>query len=206
MSDGRFLTLHALRVKGMTSPHTAAAIVSLPADEIEGRLADLAGEGLARHRTGGRVEGWSLTKDGRAAHAALLAEHVDDAERAALGAAYEAFVAVNGEFKRVCHAWQTAAGGDSPNDHTDDAHDDAVIAQLAEVDRSVGPLLDDVAGRVDRMAGYRPRLSGALDRVRGGDASAFAAPLRDSYHDIWMELHEDLIISLGRTRDAADEG
>lgn len=206
MSDGRFLTLHALRVKGMTSPHTAAAIVSLPADEVEDRLADLEGEGLARHRTGGRVEGWSLTKDGRAAHAALLPEHVDDAERAALGTAYEAFVPVNGDFKRVCHAWQTAPDGESPNDHTDSAHDDAVIERLAEVDGSVGPLLDDVAGRVGRMAGYRARLSGALDRVRGGDTAAFTAPMRDSYHDIWMELHEDLIVSLGRTRDAADEG
>lgn len=27
----------------------------------------------------------------------------------------------------------------------------------------------------------------------------------DSYHDIWMELHQDLLLTTGREREAADE-
>jgi hypothetical protein len=50
------------------------------------------------------------------------------------------------------------------------------------------------------------RLAAALDRVRGGEVAAFARPMADSYHDIWMELHQDLLLSAGRERGAADEG
>ena len=29
-------------------------------------------------------------------------------------------------------------------------------------------------------------------------------PLSDSYHDVWMQLHEDLLLTLGRDRSTAD--
>jgi hypothetical protein len=57
-----------------------------------------------------------------------------------------------------------------------------------------------------RSAAYQNRLTAALDRVRGGNTAAFARPMADSYHDIWMELHQDLLLSAGRDRGAADEG
>lgn len=206
MDDARFRAMHALRVKGMTSPAAAGRIVSLPEAEVADRLAALETEGLVRHRSGGRVEGWSLTKDGKAAHGALLVEAVDEEDRTALEQAYERFLPLNGEFKAVCHAWQTRGDDATPNDHADPAHDAAVLDRLAEVDARVAGLLDDLGATVDRMADYRPRLGAALDRVRTGERSAFTAPLQDSYHDIWMELHQDLILSLGRTRSATDEG
>ncbi len=45
----------------------------------------------------------------------------------------------------------------------------------------------------------------ALDAFRGGDDDALAKPLSGSYHDVWMELHEDLLATLGRERTDADE-
>jgi hypothetical protein len=30
--------------------------------------------------------------------------------------------------------------------------------------------------------------------------------MTESYHDIWMELHEDLILLAGKVRGEADEG
>jgi hypothetical protein len=206
MDDARFRALHALRVKGMTTAAVAAAVVASPEDEIGAALTGLGDEGLARHRSGGRVEGWSLTKDGKAAHAELLASSVDPAERTALEQAYEGFLPLNGEFKAVCTAWQTRDADGTPNDHSDAAYDDEVITRLAELDGRAAPVLDGVGGAVDRMSAYRPRLAAALERLRGGERSAFTAPMKDSYHDIWMELHQDLILSLGRTRDASDEG
>lgn len=206
MDDARFRALHALRVKGMTSAAVAAAVVAAPEDEIATALDELGAEGLVRHRSGGRIEGWSLTKDGKAAHAELVAGSVDDDARTVLDQAYQAFLPLNGDFKAVCHAWQTRGADDAPNDHTDAAYDEGVIARLGEVDTRAGEILDPVGAALDRMSGYRPRLSAALDRVRAGERSAFTAPMQDSYHDIWMELHQDLILSLGRTRDAADEG
>jgi pyruvate,orthophosphate dikinase len=39
--------------------------------------------------------------------------------------------------------------------------------------------------------------------ARGGDNRFVASPRVDSYHGIWFELHEDLILLAGRNR--ADE-
>jgi DNA-binding MarR family transcriptional regulator len=203
VDDGRFRTLHALRVKGLCAPAVAAEIVGMSAPDVEAQLAGLEQEGLVKHRGAGRVQGWTLTKDGRAAHAALLADAVGAGDHAALEAAYERFLPVNGEFKEVCTAWQTRDGG-TPNDHADAAYDAGVVERLGAVDARVDGLLRDLGAAVDRMAGYRPRLADALARVRDGDATAFTTPMTASYHDVWMELHQDLILSLGRTRDAAD--
>ena len=49
------------------------------------------------------------------------------------------------------------------------------------------------------------RLSAALEKVHGGDTAAFARPMYDSYHDIWMELHQDLLLTSGHQRGAGDE-
>ena len=51
-----------------------------------------------------------------------------------------------------------------------------------------------------RLGGYRPRLEQAYDRLRNGDADAFTGVSCGSYHDIWMELHQDLILTLGIDR------
>ena len=44
----------------------------------------------------------------------------------------------------------------------------------------------------------------ALSRVESGDRDGFTRPLANSYHDIWMELHEDLLTGLKLARTAAD--
>jgi hypothetical protein len=51
---------------------------------------------------------------------------------------------------------------------------------------------------------YVSRLRAALDRLRAGALDALTKPLSGSYHDVWMELHQDLLLALGRTRSAAD--
>ena len=51
-----------------------------------------------------------------------------------------------------------------------------------------------------RFGRYRERLDRALIRVDGGDHTMLAAPLTDSYHTVWFELHEDLLTTLGIER------
>jgi hypothetical protein len=52
-------------------------------------------------------------------------------------------------------------------------------------------------------ADQRP-VQGGVHPLADGDTAAFARPMSHSYHDVWMELHEDLLLTLGRERDAAD--
>ena len=94
-----------------------------------------------------------------------------------------------------------------PNDHADAGYDAGVISRLAGIhQRLLACVLEPLEKALPRFAAYRVRLAAALDRVRGGDTTAFARPMADSYHDIWMELHQDLLLSAGRERGAADEG
>ncbi|MFI5613683.1 MarR family transcriptional regulator [Amycolatopsis sp. NPDC051903] len=202
-TQARFLVLHALRVKGLASDPVLEALTGLSADDAAAEVATLVADGLAVRREG-RLAGTMLTPAGRTAHPDLLAADVA-ASGEALSQAYEAFLPVNGEFKRVCSAWQLRLSGE-PNDHADPAYDAEVVASLAEVHGRVAQLLDTLSASAGRFRTYPVRLSGALERVRAGEHAAFARPMADSYHDIWMELHQDLLLSAGRERSAADEG
>jgi pyruvate,orthophosphate dikinase len=50
------------------------------------------------------------------------------------------------------------------------------------------------------MACYRDRLEHALANARNGDQRFVSAVRVDSYHNVWFELHEDLIRLSGRRR------
>ena len=62
----------------------------------------------------------------------------------------------------------------------------------------------ELAGFLPRFGRYEDDFTAALDRLRNGDTRALAAPLSASYHDHWMELHQDLLSTLGRERSTAD--
>src|SRR5690606_36153048 len=104
----------------------------------------------------------------------LAADVADPARKAALDTAYEAFLPVNGEFKRLCTDWQVRSDTGEPNDHTDRAYDDGVVARLGEVHDRITVVLKDLAAALGRFDAYIRRLENALERIRGGDVAAFA--------------------------------
>jgi hypothetical protein len=193
------LTLHALRLKGFAADDVvAAAVGSDPSVD----LAAMAASGLALKREG-RLSGWTLTPDGRATHTKLIADELDAAGcRAAVEDGYRRFLAVNQGMLGVCTQWQlrTVGGEQVPNDHSDAAHDAAAIAALGTIDDAVQPVCADLANALGRYAGYAPRLTDARHRVEAGDRDWFTKPLIDSYHTVWFELHEDLLVTLGIER------
>ena len=128
------------------------------------------------------------------------------AERESSGAldvvrtAYDEFLAVNPDLIQVCTDWQLQPDG-SLNDHTDDRYDADVIEALGAIDRRIHPVCERLGGQVARFGAYGPRLSGALARVRAGDGKWFTSPAVESYHTVWFELHEDMLQTLGITRE-----
>jgi hypothetical protein len=203
-SDARLLVLHALRLKGFAADEVVGAAVGFDPTEV---LAALAGEGLAVYRDG-RLTGWSLTPDGRATHAKLIADELDaSGGRSAIEDGYRRFLAINQKMLGCCTQWQlrTVGADQVPNDHSDPAHDAAAIAALGVIDDAVQPVCADLAEALSRYAGYAPRLSTARQKVEGGDTAWFTKPLIDSYHTVWFELHEDLLVTLGieRSKEAS---
>lgn len=197
-TEPRFRTFHALRIKGFAKADVLAEIADLDLDDVEPILAALAEEGLAQFREARAL--WQLTPDGRAQHLALLAADVGVDLRAGLSEHYEEFLAYNTAFKSLCGDWQLRDG--LPNDHSDADYDAGVIERLVVHDRGSRPIVVAMGEVLGRLAPYAPRLEHACDRVVQGEMNMFTGVMCGSYHDIWMELHEDLILSQGIDRAA----
>lgn len=200
----RFLVVHTLKVKGLASADDLVEITGRT--DLAPVLEELTAAELVKLRTG-RVGGYALTKEGRELHPRLVAAAVTEEERSGLDRTYDGFLPVNGRFKEVCTRWQIRSGPDGaqqPNDHSDEAYDAACVEELGAVHEEAVRALAPAVEASPRFGRYEQRFTAALERLRGGDQAAFARPMSHSYHDVWMELHEDLLLTLGRTRDADD--
>lgn len=198
-STPRFQTFHALRIKGFASVDTVAEMTGLANDDIELHLTQLADSGFTQFRENRGL--WQLTAEGRAAHSEHLAADVAGVDlTSALGAHYEAFLTSNSEFKELCGAWQLRDG--APNDHSDAVYDAQVVERLGELHERALPSVASMGDSLQRMAPYATRLADVLDKVRGGEVKMFTGVMCGSYHDVWMELHEDLILTQGIDRSA----
>ena len=187
-----------------------------PSDPSQQALISLVIRGMTRGTpdpaTAGLVEqGLAMTKgpltmptpDGTAAAAVLLRLPNDGPAEHELNTLFDGFLPINRRLRDVCSAWQTRPDG-SPNDHGDAAYDDTIRDRLDDVHSSIGPILRRMAAIEPRLGGYRPRLQEALDKFDDGESNWLASPLMDSYHTVWMQLHQELILMLGLTR-AEDE-
>ena len=202
VSDPDFLVLHALRLKGFIAADAVAELTGLAPAEVTTHLEGFRDAGLSAYREG-RLSGWSLTPDGRTRHAELIAAEVASAAcKATVDAGYRDFLGVNQTLLGVCTDWQlrTVDGEQVVNDHSDPAHDKAVIGRLREVDDAVQPVCELLADQLTRFSGYGPRLGRAVANVENGDVDWFTKPLIDSYHTVWFELHEDLLVTLAIER------
>jgi hypothetical protein len=129
----------------------------------------------------------------------------DDApERPRIMDTFHKFLPVNRRLRDLCMAWQVRPDG-SVNDHSDDGYDADIRDRLEDIDDAVGPLLKRFSEDLPRMAAYRPRLTEALEKLDDGDDAWLASPLIDSYHTVWMHVHQELVLTIGLTRKEDEE-
>jgi DNA-binding MarR family transcriptional regulator len=190
-----YTSLHMVKVKGFASAEAVAGSLGVDPGDVDPLLSSAVDRGHVKKREG-RLSGYTLTAAGRERHEELRRVAVDDGIAASLGEAYEAFLKPNHEFKQLTTDWQLRDEG---------ADTAPLLAKLDQMQVKVCDIVNIAAGVEPRFGVYRTRFTSALDRLHQGDASAFARPMSDSYHDVWMELHEDLVASLGHTRTDADE-
>jgi hypothetical protein len=81
-----------------------------------------------------------------------------------------------------------------------------VLAELADLGDELIDVAAVLSGRLDRFAGYDQRYGAALTRAVNGEPAWVTRPRVDSCHTVWMELHEDLLATLGIDRgDETDD-
>ncbi|MFB6529235.1 MULTISPECIES: transcriptional regulator [unclassified Streptomyces] len=203
-SAPELLALHAVRLKGVADDDEAAARYGLDAEVVREALLDHEARGWVTRRAFAGTRGWTLTDSGRAEGERQLA-----GELAAAGLGpfvrerYETFLAHNARCLRACTDWQVrpdGAGRLAVNDHGDAAWDGRVLDELTALGGVIDLLSDELGTRIGRLGGYGPRFTGALARVRRGELSWVDRVKEDSCHTVWMELHEDLLATLGIAR------
>lgn len=203
----RLLVLHGLRLKGVVEGEVVADAVGLPLAAVVDELAALTGEGLAVYRCG-LLKGWTLTAEGRREHTRLLADELDDlGARVAIEDGYRGFRRLNPGVLDACSRWQVrTVGAGMPkqamlrNDHSDAGYDARVLDDLSGALDGARPIGEQLTHTLARFATYAPHLEDALTRARSGELDYVTKPVIPSFHTVWFEWHEDLLVTLGLDR------
>jgi hypothetical protein len=190
--------LQAVRLKGRVNVVDLAMTIGEDPALVASTVARLAEAGLLV--AGNTLK---LSTAGRQRLTALLADEHAAANRAELSRIYNDFRRVNAEFKALVTDWQLREG--QPNNHDDPNYDVAVLARLDRTHERILPIIAAVAAQVPRLSAYGDKLSMALEMVHAGRAEWFTRPSIDSYHTVWFELHEELILATGLTRQVEAE-
>jgi hypothetical protein len=175
--EPHFPALHALAMRGMIS--------DAPAD-----AATLEAAGLVASTP----SGYMLTPRGHSVHSELMARERESIDSSALSAVYERFLAANGPMKAACARWHAYGEGSEAQFE--------IIAELAECVERIQPALRRSAELIPRFAPYIPRLQDALAKAEAGEHEYVVSPRVDSVHTVWMEIHEDYLQTLDRSREA----
>ena len=198
-SPPRFRVHHALRIKGFVKVENLAELAGLPEEEVLSHLQAMQEEGHTNYRESRGL--WQLTPDGREAYVIALEEDVSrPGFREGLSVKYHRFLEMNETFKGLCADWQLRNG--ETNDHSDKAYDDDCIKRLGVLDDEAQPICHSFAEVAKRFDGYAARLTGGRKALEAGDQRMFTGVMCGSYHDVWMELHEDLLLTQGIDRVA----
>lgn len=114
---------------------------------------------------------------------------------------HQRFEHVNDLMLEAIDAWQQVKIGGSklPNDHTDAAYDDKVISRIDGIVAKVEDLLRQLSRHASRFNRYPERFEAAMNKVEG-DRRFISDPRVESVHNIWFEMHEDILYLLGKER------
>jgi hypothetical protein len=198
------LTLHGLRLLGFAHGPRITARFGLDREQVEAALLDLEAFGWVTRSEFAGSAGWSLTERGRAENERRLAGELDAAgARSTVVDVHARFLPLNARFQDAVTRWQVRPLPGAPmaaNDHTDFRWDDRVLESLRSLGRRLVPLDAELAGALPRFGGYAERYHAALDKAVGGQHRWVDGVGIDSCHTVWMQLHEDLLATLGVQR------
>jgi pyruvate,orthophosphate dikinase len=189
-----FEVCRAVQLKGLCNAERAAAAVGGEAAEVERIL----GEHAAYFRETPR--GFALSPEGRAWLTAALKDEVATVDTQAMERLYARFVPLNEAFKRLVSEWQMKSAAGNASDGWD-----ALVASVRALHAEFRPIVESSAAAVARLTPFVARFDAALAAMAAGDTSMLASPLKDSYHTVWFEYHEELIALTGRDRSVEEQ-
>lgn len=195
----RDLVFHGTAIKRHAPAAAIAELVMLP----EEAAARVLGEAVATGRAVEAKGAYTLTPLAGVGLQARYGLHYGKQRGdAAFRDAYDRFERINVDLKQAITDWQTMSVGGQKvaNDHSDKAHNAAVIDRLGALHERAEPILAALTVGLPRLKVYGDKLLAALEKAEDGDREWVSDVRRDSYHTVWFELHEDLLRIMGRER------
>ena len=194
---GGFAVTRALALLGFASIDRLAVALVTSADVVQ-RMVDT----LPAGHINATPRGLQVAPPGRSWLQTQLEMERSRIDAAAADRRYRRFMLLDAHFKRLVGSWQmrTVNGREVLNDHTDAAYDAAVRERLCSFHREARPVLDEICALTTRLKPFALRFARAANAVAAGEGAMIASPLKDSYHTVWFELHEELMHLSGRTR------
>ncbi|MFJ6194929.1 transcriptional regulator [Micromonospora sp. NPDC092111] len=209
VSPPELLVLHAVRVTGMADDAAVARRTGVDQDTVSELLKDHEAYGWVTHVEFGGTSGWTLTERGREEDSRRLAEELDQAgARVGVQRAHQEFESLNGRLVQACTDWQLRPSQHerlAANDHSDPRWDARVLDELTTLARELTQLVGGLSAVLTRFGDYDERFSVALAHARAGRRQWVTGVGVASCHAVWMELHEDLLSTLGIPR-GVDQG
>lgn len=204
LSDPVDLSLHAIGLLGFADAGAIARRFGQDAPAVLERLLDFEAFGWVTRSEFAGSGGWSLTEAGRREDRRRLAAELEaTGAQPVVAGVHARFVPLNGRFLDAATRWQLRPLPGQPmasNDHTDHRWDDRVLDALGSVGRELAPLGAALAQELARLAGYSQRYQAAFLRASRGEHRWVDGPGIDSCHTVWIQLHEDLLATLGLER------
>ena len=203
-SDPALLALHGVRLLGYASSGEVAGRFGLERAATDEHLLDAEAHGWVRRTEFGGRSGWSITDRGRAEDERRLAAELDAAgAREVATEAHAAFLPLNQRFGAACTRWQIRPepwDRLAANDHTDWGWDESVLRSLASLGTALERVCAPLVEVLPRFGGHVERYRAALARADRGERSWVDAPDRASCSIVWIQVHEDLLATLGIER------
>jgi pyruvate, orthophosphate dikinase len=192
-----FAVMRALSLLGFATYERIGVSLATPVETVRGVI-----EGLQAHYLIHGPGGIGLAPQGRMWLQAQLNAERERVDQTSVDLVYREFMELDADFKRLVTDWQVRVvdGRMIANDHTDTDYDDAVRAGLAAFHLETMELIPRICVFASRLGPFEVRFARAAAAVSAGDGSMIASPLKDSYHTVWFELHEELIHLSGRNR------
>jgi predicted transcriptional regulator len=204
VSEKEFLVLNYLDIFRVTMDFKSLQkSTGLEPEEAMACLSKLAEKGLAAKEMKGGLERWKITSDGEKVVSSYRQFILDrTGQREAITRKFEEFEDIyNVKFKELVTAWQVRIvdGRLVINDHSDPEYDSAILKQILDLHERVLNTLEPIASAVPMLKTYIRRLDYAAKKVRE-NAVEYLVKNEDSYHNVWFELHENILKFLGRER------
>jgi predicted transcriptional regulator len=190
LSEESFAVLNVVYLRKLIGLDAVVDITGLPASRVRAALDELVEAGAVADLG----ETFMLEQpDGASAAIAEYDEryaHLRTSPEAV--AWYERFEVLNAQFLKAISAWQTTGEEEAALDKV-----------LRLVDRQM-KALESFAEHLPRYRRYAARFLAAIDQVEQGRTEFVTSLSVDSVHNVWFELHEDILTVLGRPRDVAE--